>query len=168
MKFAIHRVRSLRPLSGVDSGNERDVFLVKEYLRRVALLSRDVEDWRFGPFFDAKKIGNWELKPEIESEFCKLPTANEQPNGYVRRICSNYIRWQAYADAGYELAKSHIEIYEPLIVLFERGQDLGFHHDVVVVGDYSIPLSNWAELASAPPLEMNPTNRGKSEMVGSQ
>lgn len=161
MKNSIQRVRAIPTLHANNEASTFDVALAREYLRRVALMAKSLSGWTGGPFFDTAAIAEADLDLQTKSEIETAINAEMQPNAYVRRLCVDYLKWQAYVEAGNLIACSYADIYEPLLKLFERGQSIGFHHGELIVGSFAIPLGRWLELSGIPPakLDGDVTNR---------
>jgi hypothetical protein len=154
MKSAIERVSLLSSLNNDRDASDHDVLLAKEYLRRIAVMAKTFPDWNLGPFFDTKMVTNIELETPVRSEIERLLSSKAQPNAYVRKLCADYIKWNAYADIGNSVASSNLDIYEPLLRLFERGQEIGLHHGELMIGSFAIPLNRWLEFAELTPLNL--------------
>lgn len=155
MKDAIKRICSLKTLPSNRETTPSDVMIAKEYLRRVALMAKALPEWKSSPFFDPKIITEAELDANVKTEIEAVLNSEMQPNAYVRKLCADYIRWQAYVDTGNVVACSHANIYEPLLILFERGQEIGLHHGELMIGSFAIPLNRWLESANLPPADLS-------------
>lgn len=155
LRNAIQRVRTIGFANNPNEASAFDVVLAREYLRRVALMAISTSGWTGGPFFDAAKVVAADLDTQVKLEIEAAVSEVALPNAYVRKLCVDYIKWHAYRDAGHPLACSYADVYEPLLMLFERGQSIGFHHGELIVGSYAIPLKGWLELANIPPADLN-------------
>jgi hypothetical protein len=157
MKKAMQRVSAIPPLGRSDGTSSFDADLAREYLRRAALMAKSLPNWEGGPFFNPAVVTLSDLSATLISEIEAVITSDSQPNGFVRRICRDYIKWQAYIDKGNPVATSFPEVYEPLLKLFERGQSFGMHHGELIIGGFSIPLESWLDSSEMPAFNLDET-----------
>lgn len=155
MKSAIKRIQSLKTLPTNSEASPSDVLIAREYLRRVALMAKALPEWKSGPFFDPKIVTEAELDATVKTEIEAVLNPVMQPNAYVRKLCADYIKWQAYVGIGNVVASSYADIYEPLLILFERGQDIGLHHGELMIGSFAVPLNRWLESANLAPVNLS-------------
>jgi hypothetical protein len=134
---------ALHQVSDEFDASSEEVMLVKEYFRRVSVLAQELGRWHGGPFFDPVKLLGEPLLGDAERIIADFSTASNQPNAYVRRVCIDALRWTALAEQGEPLPQRHSDLFEPLIVLFERGCGFGLHHGELLIGGFAIPLQNW-------------------------
>jgi hypothetical protein len=154
MKAAMKRIKAIPPLRHSEYVSDKAGDLATEYLRRVAVMAQSLPSWSGGPFFNPTTVTSSELGSDIESEIRAVVSEDIEPNGYVRRLYLDYIKWQAYVEMGDPVACSHPDVYEPLIRLFEQGHPLGFHHGDLMVGAFAIPLTNWLRFAEKTSLDL--------------
>jgi hypothetical protein len=70
-------------------------------------------------------------------------------SGFTRRLCESILEWNEGVDAGDRFASAYPDLFEPLLVMFEKGGDLGLHHGEVLIGRVAaIPLANWRSNAA--------------------
>lgn len=158
MKKAIQRIKAIPPLYSSHTKSPIDADLAREYLRRVALMAKSLPGWDGGPFFNTSEVTANDLDPQVITEIDAAVTADTQPNGYVRRLCIDYIKWQAYVEVADPVACLYPDIFEPLLRLFERGQSFGIRHGELVVGSFAIPLTAWLESSEMPALDLDEKN----------
>lgn len=135
-----------------------DVLLIFEYFRRVAALAEDCPDWADGPFFDPEAVAQQGLRvdADLRRSLDQLGSRSDISNGRVRAISRDYVIWSGLADQGSFLARKHVNVFEPLLKLFERGHDFGFHHgELVLRGGQALPLGRWRASASRIALDMS-------------
>jgi hypothetical protein len=152
------------------------VALMKEYLRRAAAVAEALgltADW---PWFDAaarltlpgvdrrRLPGRVFLDPEPQYDgpgadpledrviaFNVRLNADPPAEGvYARRTCLWYIRWAAVKGHPALAPLGLPDLYEPLIVLYERGGQFRLEHAYIDLGDTMLAISFRNALALAP------------------
>ena len=139
----VGRLKNIKPVSDDFDATEEDVLLVRDYFRRVTTLSREFNGWQGGPFFDPLRLLEKDLRADVEKTVSEFVSVCSQTNAYVKRVLIDAARWRALAEQGESIPAHHVDLYEPLIVLFEKGCGFGLHHGELLVGGFAIPLQNW-------------------------
>lgn len=143
LEDVVSRVLAISSVSGDRDASSSEAILVRDFFSRVSSLAKDVGEWNSGPFFDPEKLIGISPDDNAKAAIDHLNSAGSQRNAYVKRICSDAIKWASYVSLGNSIAVNHPDVYEPLLLLFERQVDFGFHHGDLIIGDLSIPVGTW-------------------------
>jgi hypothetical protein len=137
--------------------------LLAEYLRREALWVKALDyqrrQWRF---YDFAAV----IDPTIRADERDIEVVNQFPCTSVgRNICTWYLHWVALEGAGKTTPFNLPPLYEPLIVLFERGAMITLEHGFVdILGAGKQPQSPEYYLAR-PPLDMSEEALNRLDVV---
>jgi hypothetical protein len=125
--------------------------LASEYLRRLVLWCRafDVIDkWPRFYFAQSSIFDNLKLSPTTE-EALELHLSN-QGNWQAKLLCFSYIRWEAMKNDE-NIKKFNLpDLYEPLIIFFERGGFFKIDHGGFL-DEVCLLTSNWKDYDSKEP-----------------
>lgn len=149
---AIQRISEIRWGEMGEIEKKSHVALAKEYIRRAALLIQSCSLNTKFPFFNAAQAVGKNPKIDIEKVY---PQIGNIENVFARRVCECYIEWSILVDLREPIAIQFCDLYEPLIILFERGGTIGLHHGEVVVGKYAFPLGNPSSIALEDPIDIS-------------
>lgn len=126
--------------------------LVKEYLRRVALLIKTHSLNVRYPFFDASEaIGKTQHLDLIK--IC--PQLGTVTNTFIKRICECYLKWAILVDEKEPVAVQFSNLYEPLIMIFERGGTVGRHHGDIIAAFGVLPVPNIDCMSKQDPIDIS-------------
>lgn len=137
-----------------DKDNYIYLLLVKEYLIRAEKVI-DTYSLDNNPFFSA--ANSIKECPNVNIDF---PELERIKNGFYRAICEVYLEWMFLLSNKNEIATIHHDLYDPLIMLFEKGGKIGLRHSEVQVGPYSFPLRIWREMMLDEPLDIGTLFKG--------
>ncbi|MGE6576920.1 hypothetical protein [Paenibacillus xylanexedens] len=142
---AIERLSSISFEDTEDSSLESSSHvLIKEYLRRVNQLLNEMDaSIDQYPLFSFAKILGKAIDEKVYRACSKLDTLGKP---YVKVICYGYLEVSELADQGVGEAIQYIDLYEPMIKLFERGESFIIRQGEMVVGDSAYPLKYWRHL----------------------
>ena len=132
--------------------------LMREYLRRAAQWARACDAEAAWPFFDLAEYvdPSVELDPEISAdleEFIRLNVGTPS----IQATCRGVVRWAAVRAESKATLPDIPEMYDPLLLLFERGGAYAIGQFIDLQG-VAIPQGNLAENFSASPfLTLAPT-----------
>ncbi|OMF02797.1 hypothetical protein MHI48_30125 [Paenibacillus sp. FSL H7-0942] len=142
---AIERLSSISFEDTEDSSLESSSHgLIKEYLRRVNQLLNEMDaSIDQYPLFSFAKILGKAIDEKVYRACSKLDTLGKP---YVKVICYGYLEVSELADQGVGEAIQYIDLYEPMIKLFERGESFTIRQGEMVVGDSAYPLKYWRHL----------------------
>ena len=155
LQSAVNRLSKIDWQNYGRSERRSNVLLVKEYLRRAAQFAHVVSVDGSRPFFDpAKAIGKEQLVP-LTTITALRESLGRSANSFAWRICECYLSLCALVDAEEPTPVQFRDLFEPLVLLFERGGQLGFHHGELVVGRYGMPFHNWREMMSLQPYDIS-------------
>lgn len=73
----------------------------------------------------------------------------------MRVTCEAYLEWLYLVDIGNEKAIKFCDLYEPLILLIERGGTIRRHHGDIIVGGHAFPLANVDYMSKLPPIDIS-------------
>lgn len=127
---AIHRINK------IDWGNigytdrKSDLILAKEYIRRAALFMKHISQDAQTALFRAADVYGRDFIVDIDKVCPKV----RELGVYTRCWCKYYVEWAALADEGEPLVLQFIDLYEPIIMLYERGVILKMHHGCFDIG----------------------------------
>ncbi len=122
--------------------------LVSEYLRRAAVVAAALGGAAEWPFFDASalvtlpSVDSDTLLGPLEEKFTefnvhldKIPqgAGTLRVDSYGRSLCAWYIRWAALKNDLALAAQNLPDLYEPLIVMYERGGSFTRHHGEIEI-----------------------------------
>ncbi|WP_027088401.1 hypothetical protein [Cohnella panacarvi] len=141
---AVKRISSIRFENVGDKVRQSHHVLISEYFRRVnAFLDAFGAHTDKYPIFSIAKV----LEKNVDTNIYDLcPNLHEINHVYVKAICYGYLEIYALADEGVSEAIEFIDLYEPMIKLFERGGSFGIRQGELLVGRSSYPLKYWREL----------------------
>lgn len=142
---AIERLSSISFEDTEDSSLESSSHvLIKEYLRRVNQLLNEMDaSIDQYPLLSFAKILGKAIDEKVYRAYSKLDTLG---NPYVKVICYGYLEVSELADQGVDEAIQYIDLYEPMIKLFERGGSFIIRQGEMVVGSSAYPLNYWRHL----------------------
>jgi hypothetical protein len=134
------------PLDG-DAFKDEHLYLMLEYMRRVALWQQALKCAEARPFFDIAD----QIDPSIrvDSEMVNVLHGRFKQGVWVGRIGEWALHFAALQDAA---KVQHFDLpvpYEPLIVLFEEGGTFTITHEGVLLNGTTMRLSGWTERASS-------------------
>jgi len=154
-QYAAARLSKIDWRSYGRSNRRSDCVLVNEYLRRAAQFAQVTSIETARPFFDAAKaIGREDAVPSEAIDELR-GSIGRSANVFAWRICELYLSWCALVDSEEPTAIRFHDLFEPLILLFERGGELGFHHGELLVGRFTVPFHNWREMAALQPYDIS-------------
>lgn len=104
------------------------------------------------PFFNASRaLGYY---PAIDVvELC--PQLRELKNSFVRGTCEAYLEWLSLVESGDETALKFHDLYEPLILLFERGGAIRRRHGEIITGGYVFPVATAEYMSKWAPMDIS-------------
>lgn len=132
--------------------------LMREHLRRAAQWARAYDAEAAWPCFDLAEYvdPSVELDPEVSAdleEFIRLNVGTPS----IQATCRGVVRWAAVRTKSKATLPDIPEMYEPLLLLFERGGDYAIGQFIDLQG-VATPQGNLAENLSATPfLTLAPT-----------
>lgn len=151
----INAVRRVSNIEWDKVGKEEKISnmaLIKEYLRRAAVLIKTNSLNVRYPFFDATEA----LGKEQWVDLVKMcPQLEKINNAFIKRICECYIKWAILVDEKEAIAVQFSDLYEPLIMIFERGGTVGVHHGDIVTGGGALPLPNIDYMFKQEPIDIS-------------
>lgn len=127
-------------------------YLMAEYLRRLALLDRELDGRIDHIFFDPGTVFKTDFKDRGE-EFFNL--SFKPQNAYVAHICKTYLMWCSLLDEENRIVSKFADLFEPLIVIVERGGDFGFHHGELIAGNSAFSVKNWRARWAMSPIDIS-------------
>lgn len=128
---AIKRINGIRWENLSYTNRKSDLILAKEYIRRAALFMQHISQDIQTAFFSASNALNRSLKVDVEIA-CPIIT---KLGLYNKLVCKHYIEWASLTDEGELLAVLFEDLYEPLIILLERGVIIKMHHREFEIGE---------------------------------
>ncbi|AKG36438.1 hypothetical protein [Paenibacillus durus] len=141
---AIERLSSIHFESIGDKLRESHHILISEYFRRanafIDTLSVPVDKY---PIFSVASVLGKTLHVDISKVYPKLEEVN---NLYIKALCYCYLEISALADEGVSEALKYVDLYDPMIKLFERGGSFSIRQGEMVVGTSAYPLNYWRDL----------------------
>ncbi|MEK4663635.1 hypothetical protein MHH93_17265 [Priestia sp. FSL H7-0729] len=139
---AIERLSSISFEDTEDSSLESSSHvLIKEYLRRVNQLLNEMDaSIDQYPLLSLAKILGKAIDEEVYQACSELDTLG---NPYVKLICCGYLEVSESADQGVDEAIQYLDLYEPMLKLFERGWSFIIRQGEMVVGSSAYPLKYW-------------------------
>ncbi|QLG37700.1 hypothetical protein HW560_05995 [Paenibacillus sp. E222] len=141
---AIERLSFISFEDTENSSLESSHVLIKEYLRRVNQLLNEMDaSIDQYPLFSFAKILGKAIDEKVYRVCSKLDTLG---NPYVKVVCYGYLEVSELADQGVDEAIQYIDLYEPMIKLFERGGSFIIRQGEMVVGSSTYPLKYWRHL----------------------
>lgn len=141
---AIERLSSISFEDTEDNLLESSHVLIKEYFRRVNQLLNEMDtSINQYPLFSFAKILGKGIDEKVYRACSKLDTIQ---NSYVKVICCGYLEVSELADQGVDEAIQYLDLYEPMIKLFERGGSFIIRQGEMVVGSSAYPLKYWRHL----------------------
>lgn len=127
--------------------------LLREYLRRSAIWAEDLgatDEW---PFFDiAARVDPAVRAPsELVEELADF-TSENVPAFKSRKLCEFAVQWAALDDAAPDTARRHVDPFEPLLLLFERGGVFVVENGVVDFATLRVPIGTCQSHLSPEPV----------------
>lgn len=138
--------------------SEEDTNLGYEFLRRMAQFYKVEQLKPMPPAFTnvAKLLGDQEEELDISAYCSSEAVAYLNQNSYVKRIIEYYLQLAKYAENKKGISQ-YLDIYEPLIKLFERGGSFTIKTlslEIIQVSHF--PLNNWYEkFVEKDPIDIN-------------
>ncbi|SEK82788.1 hypothetical protein [Paenibacillus sp. OK003] len=138
--------------------SEEDANLGYEFLRRMAQFYKVEQLKPMPPAFTnvAKLLGDQEEELDISAYCSSDAVAYLNQNSYVKRIFEYYLQLANYSEERPGISQ-YLEIYEPLIKLFERGGAFTIKPlslEIIKVSHF--PLNNWYEkFVDKNPIDIN-------------
>lgn len=135
--------------AGFDHERSRAV-LMREYLRRSALWASALNAESISPFFDAARLlYGGDVADESILSSLRTALAEREAGTYGTRMSIAAVNLAAARDDGRELPLVPVDLYEPLVIMFERGGEFVLEGspmvDVdtigVLIGDHSYRMS---------------------------
>lgn len=124
--------------------------LMREYLRRSALWASALDAETISPFFDAARLlYGVDVAGEGILSLLRTALAEREAGTYGTRMSIAAVNLAAARDEGRELPLVSVDLYEPLVIMFERGGEFILEGspmvDVdtigVLIGDHSYRMS---------------------------
>ncbi|MGW7159817.1 hypothetical protein [Paenibacillus taichungensis] len=125
--------------------------LIQEYIRRAAVLITLYDLETPYPFFKASHAIGIDSDLGISE---KCPELAGLKNTFMKGTCEAYLEWLNLQDTGNEIALEFHDLYEPLILLIERGGSLRRRHGDIIAGGYAFPLANADYMSKRAPIDM--------------
>jgi hypothetical protein len=126
--------------------------LVQEYIRRAALLITTYHLETSYPFFNAARaIGHHSTLDVMD----QCPRLGELTNSFMKGTCVAYLEWLSLVESGNEKAIKFHDLYEPLILLIERGGRISLLHGEIRTGGYVFPLANAEYMSKQAPIDIS-------------
>ncbi|MGG4202818.1 hypothetical protein ABEW60_00550 [Paenibacillus jamilae] len=126
--------------------------LIQEYIRRAALFIKTYDLKTPYPFFKAANALGFEDDLGI---LVLCPHLKDLKNAFMRVTCEAYLEWLYLVDNGNEPAIKFHDLYEPLILLIERGGTIRRHHGDIIAGGYAFPLANADYMSKQAPIDIS-------------
>lgn len=126
--------------------------LIQEYIRRAAILIRSCDLQSSYPFFNAARALGYDADPSIVENSPKL---KELTNSFMKGTCEAYLEWLKLMDCGNETALKFDDLYEPLMLLIERGGTIRRRHGEIITGGYAFPLANAEYMSKQAPIDIS-------------
>ena len=126
--------------------------LVQEYIRRAALLITTYHLETSYPFFNAARALGHHSTLDVMDQ---CPRLGELTNSFMKGTCVAYLEWLSLVESGNEEAIKFHDLYEPLILLIERGGTINMRHGEIRTGGYAFSLANAEYMAKQPPLDIS-------------
>ena len=145
MNKAVERVLNIKCISHSDDVPDINFHLIREFFRRVSEMLYELKINNINlPIFSCESILNDKLPTAILDDIDNISVVIDEkfPYAYVRVYLVEYIKWNAFVDIENKIAIKYINIYEPLIRIFESGFSVGISKGEFMVGAYSISKVN--------------------------
>ncbi|WP_037289559.1 hypothetical protein [Saccharibacillus sacchari] len=115
---------------------EADSVLIAEYYRRVGVFLQSISKEAAGIYAGMDMLIGYKIAEEAWDEFhAQFPQFKPLNNWLMKFLCMHYLRWCLLIDAGEEKALQFPDVYEPMIMLFEKGGGgISTHHGELVGG----------------------------------
>ncbi|MEK8019762.1 MAG: hypothetical protein VSS75_023050 [Candidatus Parabeggiatoa sp.] len=148
LKKARQRLTSVNWKTSERESRYSDFVLLKEYLRRIALLAEVLGDNSIQPILNPVNLTSLEISKDMFDEV--VSEVGIAGNAYVIAICKCYLMWNYLIDEKEVLAQQFPDIFDPLIKLFERGGRVALSRGEFVIGSCCLPLNNWRQRSNEP------------------
>lgn len=101
---------------------EADSVLIAEYYRRVGVFLQSISEEATSVYMGMDMLIGYKFAEDGWDDFHeRFPRFKPLNNWMMKLLCMHYLRWCSLIDAGEEKALQFPDVYEPMIVLFERG-----------------------------------------------
>jgi len=113
-----------------------DSVLIAEYYRRVGVFLQSISKEATSVYIGMDMLIGHKVAEEAWDEFhAQFPQFKPLNHWLMKLLCMHYLRWCSLIDAGEEKALQFPDVYEPIIVLFEKGGGgISTHHGELVGG----------------------------------
>lgn len=143
---SINRIIKIPAIEERKNIEDLDALLIREYLRRVSVVVNELSlESVFRPFLSSELIANSVLFPEQVETINNIEKILNQPFFYVGKLMTEYIKWSAFYDNENENIMKFYDMYEPLIICFERGCSVEYHNGEFLLGNNSLGRINVRE-----------------------
>lgn len=129
-----------------------NVALVREYIRRASLFKLTFSIGGHFPIFSAAYDIGKDINVDINSVCPALADFN---NHYMWHISKFYLEWATLIDEEVPEAIQFRDLYDPLIMMYQRGGMWYPRKGEVNVGSYSFPLIKISEIALELPIDIS-------------
>lgn len=126
--------------------------LVQEYIRRAALLITTYHLETSYPFFNAARALGHHSTLDVMDQ---CPRLGELTNSFMKGTCVAYLEWLSLVESGNEEAIKFRDLYEPLILLIERGGRISMRHGEIRTGRYVFPVANTEYMSKQAPIDLS-------------
>lgn len=126
--------------------------LIQEYIRRAAVLITLYDLETPYPFFKVSHAIGFDSDLGISEKCLELA---ELKNTFMKGTCEAYLEWLNLQDTENEIALKFHDLYEPLILLNERGGTLRRRHGEIIAGGYAFPLANADYMSKQAPIDIS-------------
>ncbi|MEK4663637.1 hypothetical protein [Paenibacillus sp. SAF-068] len=148
----IERINSINWSTSGGTDEPSNMALLQEYIRRAAILTTTYHLKTSYPFFNASRAFGYDVDLDITE---KCPQLKELKNGFLKGMCEAYLEWLLLFDSGNEIALEFHDLYEPLILLIERGGTIRRKHGEIITGGYAFPLANAEYMSKQAPIDIS-------------
>lgn len=159
--MSVHMVNSINRVIKIPAIEERkniedlDAYLIREYLRRVSIVVNELSlENMVKPFLSSELIADSALYPEQIEIISNVEKTLNQPFFYVGKLMVEYIRWSAFFDNKNHNVMKFYDMYEPLLICFERGCSVEYHNGEFLLGANSLGRINIRDAYKQEPFEI--------------
>lgn len=134
-----------------------DSVLIAEYYRRVGVFLQSISKGATSVYIGMDMLIGHKVAEDAWDEFnAQFPQFKPLNHWLMKLLCMHYLRWCSLIDAGEEKALQFPKVYEPIIVLFEKGGGgISTHHGELVGGFGAFSRTIHSSLADKKPYDIS-------------
>jgi hypothetical protein len=134
------------------SCEEQHIELVKDFLANCGRLLQRYDTVSTDPLITPATLFGDRFKTEATVDLEMKKVASAAPNPLVRWAAQRHLAFCVAADAGLGDASELLNLYSPLVQLFDRGGSLDKHHHELIISErFAISTVNWQQRFSTIP-----------------